>query len=258
MPQDRHSSASAYSQREERRLGVRRLVEQRRRRPRSSNSTSSSGRRARRPAPRRSDRAPARNAGCVLVELAAHAGVLRALAGEQERDARRVGPRHGPRRARAPSSPWRGRPEPARASSVESGAHRRAMRADCARPTLAREGDVGQAAGSARTPAGAPSALRARRASARCAPTASARARRARDRGGRRRGGRRLLEDDVGVGAAEAERADAGDAAARRAGHGVRLRSTTGRAARPRRCAGWAARSAGAAGARRAAAPAPP
>ena len=53
---------------------------------------------------------------------------------------------------------------------------------------------------------------------------------------------------DVGVGAAEAEGADAGDAAPRAAGHGVRSVDHPHGQARPRGCAGSGARSGGAAG----------
>ena len=80
--------------------------------------------------------------------------------------------------------------------------------------------------------------------------------------GPRRRGAgvrrRRLLEHDVGVGAADAERADAGAARRRRRAASRRSCACRRRTGSPRsRSAGWAARSAGSAGARRARAPAP-
>ena len=70
--------------------------------------------------------------------------------------------------------------------------------------------------------------------------------------------GRRLFDDDVRVGAAEAERADAGDAPAVDRRPRRRRCVGTATAGRPRRCAGSASGSAGAAGSCGAAAPAPP
>ena len=78
--------------------------------------------------------------------------------------------------------------------------------------------------------------------SAGCGPPA--RPRRARRASG---GGGRLLEDDVGVGAADAERGDPGAARAAASGQG-RARSAAGPRRRPSRRAGWARRRAGCAG----------
>ena len=171
-----------------------------------------------------------------LVELAAHAGVLRALPGEEERDLRRVGALPTPcTRPGAVVPP----PRCSASAAATSAATRRATAsrwAKCERPALAVKQMSASGIGSRRR-----ARARSRRAS--CAQRLR-RSRRQRQEVQRRdrpaaaatAAAGALLEDDVRVGAAEAERADAGDPAAGRAGHG-RGASESRRAAASSRCA---------------------
>ena len=178
--------------------------------------------------------------GCRAVQLPAHPGVLRAVAGEQERHLGRTGADRPPPSTTASSASASSAP----ASHAES-ARRRPGRVggddgqsmgQVAAPGVGRAGDVGERRRRRRRPGG-------RRI--RSASSTRARSVRALKRQQVRpshlvvhRRRRRLLQHDVGVGAAEPERADAADASAARAPSTRCASSGRRSAARPTGCSG--------------------
>ena len=203
-PQRIHSRASGVLEHEQRRLrqpGLRQVARPRRRAA-AERRRAGRGRGAARRS-RHSDRRPRGTPASASYSSAPHPGYCDALAGEQERDRRRVARCSPGRDARAD----RGRRGPRTASAASRADHARRC-ANARRPAWSVKATSSQVELGMVPPS-------ARRGSSVAGVEGGGRAGRqhqqlARPRTGAGGCGRRLLEDDVGVGAADAEGADAG------------------------------------------------